>query len=56
MNNWLKNFCEEKRIPLFDINSYIATNDLLEYHRTTDGLHFTKSTDLVLQEKYMLFL
>ncbi|TCD46272.1 acylneuraminate cytidylyltransferase [Streptococcus sp. X16XC17] len=56
INNWLEYFCRDKMIDLLDINEYIAKDGRLDYHKTTDGLHFNKSTESDLKEKIQEFL
>ncbi|WP_369351087.1 GDSL-type esterase/lipase family protein [Streptococcus hillyeri] len=56
LNRWLESFCTEHQIALLDINQYISKDGHLDYHQTTDGLHFKQLTEYQLQEKYQEFL
>ncbi|KHD44209.1 cytidylyltransferase domain-containing protein [Streptococcus hongkongensis] len=56
VNTWLLDYSRKKNIPIFDINKLVAQNEVLDYQKTSDGLHFKKNVENKLQDSYMEFL
>lgn len=56
INQWLTEFCYQNQIPLLDINRFLSKDGNLNYHLTSDGLHFTQEANDLLQSQYQLFV
>ena len=56
LNQWLKFYCQENEIPIFDTNLFVSDDGHLEYSKTNDGLHFKEEVSRELQERYQRFI
>lgn len=56
INDWLASYCQEKSIAFLDMAPYLENEGNLAYSKTTDGLHFTEETNLMLSKLYDEFI
>ena len=56
LNAWLISYCHEHGLAIWDVNRLLAQNGKLRYELTTDGLHFNKQGEALLQEGLQAFI
>ncbi|KXT76170.1 cytidylyltransferase domain-containing protein [Streptococcus sp. DD12] len=56
INAWLRDFCQEKGLAIWDLNQLLARDGKLRYDLTDDGLHYNAQGKALLQAGLQDFL